>query len=135
HAPDDAAELGDLEARLGCKVVDLAADVLDARALVLDELRPALLAGLRDAVEPGLVELVAVVFVDEILPGDAVAVGQPHELAFEAHQPLVDGIKLLDEALDAVVVELQALDVRDDLLAQLGIGLLLLARALLARDL
>src|SRR5690606_28483293 len=39
------------------------------------------------------------------------------------------------EALDAVVVELQALDVRDDLLAQLGIGLLLLARALLARDL
>ncbi len=65
----------------------------------------------------------------------AVAVGETHEAAFEADEAPVDRVELLDEAFDAGVVERQALHVRDDLLAQLVVGLLLLARALLARDL
>ncbi len=44
-------------------------------------------------------------------------------------------VELLDQALDAGVVERQALDVLDDLVAELVVGLLLLAIELLARHL
>ncbi len=108
--------------------------LLDRLPLVADELAP-LLAALGNAVEPGLVELVAEVLVDEDLARHAVAVGEAHETALEADEAAVDRVELLDEALDARVVEREALHVGDDLLAQLVVGLLLLARALLARDL
>ena len=60
---------------------------------------------------------------------------QAHQLAFLADELLVDAVELLDEALDAVVVERQALHVDDDLVAQLVVGLLLLLGALLAGNL
>ena len=52
-----------------------------------------------------------------------------HQLAFLADQLLVDAVELLDEALDTVVVERQALHVDDDFIAQLVVGLLLLLGA------
>ena len=103
--------------------------------LVLDEVGPWTAPQCRHALDPGLVELVAVVLVDELLARHAVVVGKPHQLALEADEPPVDGVELLDQALDTVVVERQALDVGDDLAADLLVGLLLLARALLSRDL
>ena len=108
--------------------------VVDLVALDLDELRPLLAVG-RHAVEPGLVEFVAEVFVDELLARHAIAVAQAHEAAFETDQALVDGVELLDQAFDTVVVQGQRFDVEDDFIAQLVVSLLLLARALLARDL
>ena len=59
---------------------------VDVLLLVLDELAPLLAAARRHAVEPGLVELVAEVLVDELLARHAVAVGQPHQPAFERDQ-------------------------------------------------
>ena len=102
--------------------------------LVLDELAP-LAARLGHALDPGLVELVAEVLVDEVLARHAVAVGQPHQPALQRDEALVDGVELLHQALDARVVERQALDVADDLVAQLVVAALLLARELLARNL
>ena len=54
---NDAPELGDLEAGFGRQIEDVGADRIDLPGLVLDEVRPALLAELADPVEPGLVEL------------------------------------------------------------------------------
>ncbi len=65
----------------------------------------------------------------------AVAVAQAHQAAFKTDQALVDRIELLDEAFDTVVVERERLHVGDDFFAQLFVSLLLLARALFARDL
>ncbi len=100
--------------------------------LVLDEGRP-LAAESAHALEPRLVELVAEVLVDERLARHAVGFGQAHQLAFLADELLVDAVELLDEALDTVVVERQALHVDDDLVAQLVVGLLLLLGALSRR--
>ncbi len=96
---------------------------------------PHLRAEAADALQPRLVDLVAEVFVDERLARHAARFRQPHQLAFLADELLVDAVELLDEALDAVVVERQALHVDDDLVAQLVVGLLLLLGALLAGDL
>ena len=62
----------------------------------------------------------------------AEAVGQAHQTAFLLHQLLVDRVQLLDEQLDTRVVECQRLDVDDDFVTHLFVGLLLLARDLLA---
>ena len=83
------------------------------------------------AVEPALVELVAVVLVDELLARHAVVVGEPHQPALQLHQVAVDAVELLDQHLDAGVVERQALHVLDDLVAQLRVGALLLRADLL----
>src|SRR5262245_63034992 len=40
---------------------------------------------------------------------DAVALGEPHEAAFVADQPLVDVVELLDQRVDARLVEAQRL--------------------------
>ena len=111
------------------------ADAVDVALLVLDELAPLAVAAVAHALDPGLVELVAEVLVDEVLARHAVAVGQPHQPALQRDQALVDGVELLHQALDARVVEREALDVADDLVAQLVVAALLLARELLARNL
>src|SRR5690606_8284311 len=104
-------------------------------ALRLDQALPGLRLRARHTVEPRLVELVAIVLGDERRARDAMAVGEPHDAALEADETLVDRVELLDETLDTGVVERKALDVADDLLAQLLVRFELLARALLAGDL
>src|SRR6185437_2720812 len=131
HGFDDASVFGNFEAGFSRELMDLGADLFDLAALALDELAP-LLAVAADAVEPRLIEFVAVVFVDEVLARNAVAVGEAHQTAFEADEALVDRIELFDEALDAVVVERERFDVDDDLVADLFVDLLLLARTLFA---
>jgi hypothetical protein len=64
-----------------------------------------LLAARRHAVEPGLVELVAEVLVDEMLARHTETVGQPHQAALVRDKTLVDRVELLDQTLDAGVVE------------------------------
>ena len=93
-----------------------------------DELLPAAAAELGDAAEPVRVELGALVFLQEILALDAVGFGEPQQPALEADQALVDVVELLDQGLDAVLVERQRLDRRDDLVLQLLVAPLL-ARA------
>src|SRR5262245_31417444 len=135
HGLDDAAVFGDLEPRFRSQRVNVGPNLVDLLALVPDELHPFFVAGRRHAVEPSLVQLVAEILVDEMLARHTETVGQLHQPAFVRDKTLVDRVELLDETLDAGVVERQALDVADDLVAQLVVATLLRAIELLARHL
>ncbi len=130
----DAAELRDFQPRLGGEVVNVATDALDHRALLLDEVRP-LLALARDLLDPRLIEFVAEIFADKILPAHTITVGKPHQTALETDEALIDRIKLFDEAFDTRVIQRQRLHIDDNFVADFFISLLLLARALFARHL
>ena len=67
----------------------------------------------------------------ELVAGDAVALGEAHQAALVRDQPLVDVVELLDQRLDAVVVERQRLHVGDDLVLELLVLALLGRRELL----
>ncbi len=98
---------------------------LDRVAFALDELGP-VLAARRDGLGPALVELVREIGLEEILALDAVALGEAQQPALEPHQPLVDVVELLDQALDARGIEAQRLHVGDHRRAEafdlLGLG-------------
>ncbi len=67
-------------------------------------------------------------WLEEILARDAVALGQPHQPALVGDQPLVDVVELLDQAIDARLVEPQRLHLADDLFLQLLVFALLRRR-------
>ena len=70
---------------------------------------------LRHAVEPARVEFRALVVPEEVLARDAVALGEPHQPALVADEPLVDVVELLDQRVDARLIEPQRLNLGDDL--------------------
>ena len=59
---------------------------------------------------------------------DAVAFGKPHQPAFVGHEALVDVVELLDERIDARLVEPQRLHLGDDLFLELLVFALLRRR-------
>ena len=65
---------------------------------------------------------------EELVAGDAVALGQPHQPAFVGHQALVDVVELLDQRVDARLVEPQRLHLGDDLVLELLVFALLRRR-------
>ena len=65
------------------------------------------------------------IFADEVVAVDAIALGEAKQAAFEAEQLLVDVVEGLDQALDAVGVERERLDLGDDLVLQRLVALLL----------
>src|SRR3984893_19527855 len=60
---------------------------------------------LRHPVEPARSELRALVVLEKILARDAVALGEPHQAALVADQALVDVVELLDQRVDASLIE------------------------------
>src|SRR5580692_9123478 len=60
---------------------------------------------LRHAIEPERVELGAQIVLEEVLAHDAVALGEPHQAALVADQTLVDVVELLDQRVDARLVQ------------------------------
>ena len=112
----------------GGEVVHQRADFLDAVLLLGDQVLPALGGEFRDAVEPARVELAAHVLLEEVLARDAVALGQPHQPALVGDQPLVDVVELLDQRIDARLVQPQRLHLGDDLFLQLLVFALLRRR-------
>ena len=83
---------------------------------------------LGDAVEPARIELVAHVVLEEVVARDAVAFRQPHQAAFVRHEALVDVVELLDQRIDARLVEPQRLHLGDDLFLELLVFALLRRR-------
>ena len=79
-------------------------------------------------VEPARVELGALVVLEEVLARDAVALGEPHQPALVADQALVDVVELLDQRIDARLVEPQRLHLGDDLVLELLVAALLRRR-------
>ena len=105
--------------------MNLGADLLHHAALVMDEVGPAALLQPADAAEPVGVELVALIFGEEVVALDAIALGEAEQPALIAEQLLVDVVQRLDQALDAVGVERERLDLGDDLVLQDLVALLL----------
>ena len=86
-----------------------------------------------DAPDPVRVELGALVLLEEVLAVDAIGFGEAQQPALVADQALVDVVELLDQRIDAVLVERQRLHRRDDLVGQLLVAALL-ARARASRS-
>jgi hypothetical protein len=128
---DDAAEVVDRHAGLGGEGGHVLADVGHLAGVVVGELGPAHAQRL-DLLGPVGVELGAEVGAQELGAGDAVAVGQAQQAALVADQLAVDGVELLDQGLDAVVVELQRAEVGGDRGGERGVLGALLGREVLA---
>ncbi len=109
------------------RLLDLRTEILDARLLLGDELLPPLGGKIGDAADPVRVELGALVFLDEGFAGDLVAFGEPQEPPLERDEALVDVVELLDQRIDAVLVEGERLHRGDDLFLQLLVAALLRA--------
>src|SRR6266403_2008492 len=105
HHLHDLAELADLEPGLARQHLDLVAVLLDLLLVAGNEALPTLGGELRHPVEPVRIELGALVVLEEILARDAVALGEPHQAAFVADQALVDVVELLDQRVDARLIE------------------------------
>src|SRR4029079_5537591 len=134
-SPTRRGEFAGLESGLAGELVDVAADFLDLVLVLGDEILPALGRELRDAVEPARVELGALVVLQEVLAGDAVAFGEPHQAALEANEALVDVVELLDQRVDARLIEPQRLHLADDLFLELLVLALLGGRQRVALQL
>ena len=92
-----------------------------------------LLVDLRRAGEPAVVELVAHVAFEEGAARHAVALGEAQHLAAERGQPAVVAVELVDEIFDLRGVELDALDLGGELLAELLVFLLVGRRIIVRR--
>ena len=111
----------------------LRAQLLDAVLVAGDEILPALRGQLRHAVEPARVELGALVVAcrksSRMTPWLS---AEPHQPALVADEALVDVVELLDQRVDARLVEPQRLHLGDDLFLELLV-LALLRRARASR--
>src|SRR5712672_2734514 len=125
HHMDDLAELQDLKAGLARQLVDVGAQVLDAIFVAGNEVLPAPGGELGDAVEPTRIELRADVVLEEVLAHDAVAFGKPHHAALIADQALVDVVELLDQGIDARLIEPQQFHLGNDFVPELLVFALL----------
>src|SRR6266542_2647238 len=128
HHLHDLAELADLEPGLAGEYLDLVAVPLDLVLVASNEALPALGGELRNAVEPARIQLRALVVLEKILASHAVALGEPHQTALVADEPLVDVVELLDQRVDARLIEPQRLHLADDLVLELLVTALLRGR-------
>ena len=119
HDLHDLAEFADLEPGLAGERVDLVAVLLDPVLVFGGEAPPAFGRELRHAVEPERVELRTQIVLEEILARHAMALGEPHQAALAADEALVDVVELLDQRVDARLVQPQRFHLADDLVLQL----------------
>src|SRR5262249_24010328 len=111
---DDLAEFADLETCLGGERVDLRAQILDTILVAADEILPTLLGQLRHTVEPSWIELRALVLAQKALSRDAMEFGEPHQLALVSKELLIDLAEMLDQSIDARLVEPERLHLGED---------------------
>ena len=74
------------------------------------------------------IELGALVVPEEVLAHDAMALGEPYQPALVANEALVDVVELLDQGVDARLIEPQRLHFDDDLFLELLVLALLPVR-------
>src|SRR5213592_1089318 len=74
------------------------------------------------------IELGALVIPEKILAHYSVTLGEPHQAALVTHEALVDVVKLLDQRVDARLIEPQRLHLADDLVLELLVPALLRGR-------
>ena len=119
-ALNDLAEIIDRDADFLGNGRDLVADFFDLLGLAFEEVFP-LLLGLGDIERrflPVRIELIAEIALEEFLARHALGVSQAHQLAFKAHQFLVDGVELLNKRFDPRIVDVHRLQIVDDGLSE-----------------
>ncbi len=111
---DDTAEVINRNTDFLSRVRNLATQVFNLFGFSRHEAFP-LLGLAAHILRPVRVEFVAEIGFKEITTRNAMRVSQTHQLAFKAHQTLVDGIELLNERFDTRIVEVHGFQVFDDL--------------------
>ena len=94
------------------------AQVFDLGGRAFDKRLPAAPGFFGHPVEPRRVKFVTAIFVDKLAPVDPGLIGQFYHRTVDRHNPAVDPVKLVDQRLDPVVVQVQFVDQFDDLGAQ-----------------
>ncbi len=128
HHVHDAAEFRHRNAGLGRQVLDLAADVADRLVFLAGKILPATGREVADRLHPVRVEFRTLILLEETVALDAVGFGETQQLALVLHETLVDVVELLDQAVDAVLIERQRLDRRDQLILELLVAAFLAGR-------
>src|SRR5262249_56597965 len=105
----ELADSADLEPSLARQHLDLVAVLFDLVLVASDEAFPALRTQLGHPIEPARIELGALIVLEKILACDAVALGESHQAALVADEALVDVVELLDQRVDARLIEPQRL--------------------------
>ena len=67
-----------------------------------------------NSLDPVRLQLAAEIVLEEFLARHAIGIAHAHQLAFHAHQLLVDGIELFDQRFDPGIVDVDRLQVFDD---------------------
>jgi len=118
----DAAEFGNIHADIGADARHFGAQFLNLFARTFHQRLPAATGFGGHAVQPGRVQFVALIFFDEFAAVDPGGIGQFHHAGIDHHDAAVDAIKLVDQRVDPVVVQVQFVDQHDDFGSQLLIG-------------
>ena len=114
----DATEFADIKAHILAHLRHVGAEFLDLVARTFHQRLPATARFRGHAFAPCRIKLAVAVFVDELAAVDAGLIGQLHHGAVDGHDPAVDAVKLIDQRLDAVVVQMQFVDQLHDFRAQ-----------------
>src|SRR5947208_5127004 len=126
----DAAEFGDRQFRLAGDLRNRGAVARNIVEMLLDELRPAAAWAFAGPFQPIARQFVAHVMLQEVGALDAGGLGQPQQPALFGDKAAVQLVELLDEVLDAGVVEFDLAQGLDNLVLQLVVAALGGARQL-----
>jgi hypothetical protein len=107
------------------EILDLGAQVANAGGFGLGEILPSLGRQVGDRLHPVRIKLGAGILRQEVVALDTIAFGQAQQAALVGDQALVDVVELLDQAVDAVLVERQRLDRGDQRVFQFLVAALL----------
>jgi hypothetical protein len=114
HHMHDPAKLADFEPGLACEDLDIVAVLLDLVFVSGDQVPPAPGGKLRDPIEPARIKLGAAIVLEEILECHAVTLGEPHQFALVTEKPFIDVVDLLDQRIDAGLLQSERLHRGDD---------------------
>ena len=103
----DAAEFRNVQPHILTNLRHVRAQILGLFARAFDKHLPATTRFLGHIIQPAGVQFASTVFFDELAAVDARLVGQFHHGTVDLHDPTVDTVKLINQRLDPVVVQVQ----------------------------
>ncbi|EBA12932.1 hypothetical protein RCCS2_03584 [Roseobacter sp. CCS2] len=124
----DAAEFGDIDANVLTNLSHIAAQFFDLAGRLLDHHLPAATGLFAHIIQPVRIQLAPAIRLDKLTAVDAGLVSQFHHRAVDRHDPAVDAVKLVNQRLDPVVVQVKRIHQFHNLGPQLLILFFLLVR-------
>ena len=118
HGADNAAEFADRQASVLRHPSDFIAQLCDFVLMLGRKRIPALALQLPHARQPFRIQLMAVIFLQELLALHLAIHGEAHQLALLGHEVLVDGIQTLQELLNPGIMQLHLIHEGDHLFFQ-----------------